>query len=144
MLPALLRFYRVQLGRRLRQHHVLPRDWRKRLSASNLWHVGTRRLYGAFCLLVDDEPTLEGRVLQDALLSVDTNRRGYLGWDVDHAGWVVTLHHPEEQTFDGRVLEEALAWCLVVVHGAGERDRALPGLRVRRSLAAPVPAVPLL
>jgi hypothetical protein len=34
-------------------------------------------------------------------------------WDVDHAGWVVTLHSPEEQDFYGRTLEEALAWCLV-------------------------------
>ena len=32
---------------------------------------------------------------------------------VDHAGWVVTLHYPEEQNFSGKMLEEALAWCLV-------------------------------
>jgi hypothetical protein len=31
----------------------------------------------------------------------------------DHAGWVVTLHSPDEQEFYGRTLEEALAWCLV-------------------------------
>src|SRR5262245_13487436 len=30
---------------------------------------------------------------------------------VDHAGWVVTLLSPEEETFSGRTLEEALAWC---------------------------------
>ena len=30
-----------------------------------------------------------------------------------HACWFVTLSSPEEQTFDGRTLEEALAWCLV-------------------------------
>jgi hypothetical protein len=40
-------------------------------------------------------------------------RRGYSWWDADHAGWVVTLGSPEEQTFYGRTLEEALAWCLV-------------------------------
>jgi hypothetical protein len=40
-------------------------------------------------------------------------RRGYCSWDVDHAGWVVSLHSPEEQDFYGRTLEEALAWCLV-------------------------------
>ena len=40
-------------------------------------------------------------------------RRGSCSWDVDHAGWVVTLHSPEEQDFYSRTLEEALAWCLV-------------------------------
>jgi hypothetical protein len=34
-------------------------------------------------------------------------------WDVDHAGWVVTLSSLEERTFYGRTREEALAWCLV-------------------------------
>jgi hypothetical protein len=38
---------------------------------------------------------------------------GYCSWTVDHAGWVVTLHSPEEQDFSGKTLEEALAWCLV-------------------------------
>jgi hypothetical protein len=28
---------------------------------------------------------------------------------VDHAGWVVTLHYPEEQDFSGKTLEEGLA-----------------------------------
>jgi hypothetical protein len=51
--------------------------------------------------------------LQDATLAAIADRRGYCSWDVDHAGWVVRLHHPEEQTFYGRTLEEALAWCLV-------------------------------
>jgi hypothetical protein len=32
---------------------------------------------------------------------------------VDRAGWVVTLYHQEAQTFYGRSLEEALAWCPV-------------------------------
>lgn len=41
------------------------------------------------------------------------DRCGYCDWTVDHAGWVVTLYHPEAQTFYGRSLEEALAWCLV-------------------------------
>jgi hypothetical protein len=40
-------------------------------------------------------------------------RGGYCWWDVDHAGWVVTLDSPERQEFSGRTLEEALAWCLV-------------------------------
>ena len=59
------------------------------------------------------DPTLEGRALQDALLREIAARRGYCWWDVDHAGWVVTLSSPEEQTFYGRTLEEGLAWCLV-------------------------------
>src|SRR5919112_4287343 len=58
------------------------------------------------------DPTLEGRALQDALLREIATRRGYRWWDVDHAGWVVTLDSPREQ-FYGRTLEEALAWCLV-------------------------------
>ena len=59
------------------------------------------------------EPTLEGRALQDALRAAIATRRGSCSWDVDHAGWVVTLHSPEEQDFYGRTLAEALAWCLV-------------------------------
>ena len=59
------------------------------------------------------DPTLEGRVLQDALCQAIAERRGYCSWDVDHAGWVVTLHSPDEQDFYGRTLEEGLAWCLV-------------------------------
>jgi hypothetical protein len=59
------------------------------------------------------DPTLDGRALQDALRSAIATRRGSCSWTVDHAGWVVTLHSPEEQDFYGKTLEEALAWCLV-------------------------------
>jgi hypothetical protein len=59
------------------------------------------------------DPALEGRALQDALRAAIAARRGYCWWDVDHAGWVVTLDRPERQEFSGRTLEEALAWCLV-------------------------------
>lgn len=59
------------------------------------------------------DPTLEGRALQDAVLSAIADRQGYLGWDVDHAGWLVFLHSPDQETFHGRTLEEALAWWLV-------------------------------
>jgi hypothetical protein len=58
------------------------------------------------------DPTLEGRVLQDALRRAIATRRGYCSWDVDHAGWVVTLHSPEEHDFYGRSLEEGLACSL--------------------------------
>ena len=63
------------------------------------------------------DPTLEGRELQDALRRAIATRRGYCWWDVDHAGWVVTLSSPEEQTFYGKTLEEGLAWCLVWLMG---------------------------
>ena len=59
------------------------------------------------------DPTLEGRALQDALRAAIATRGGSCWWDIDHAGWVVTLHSPEEQEFYGRTLEEALAWCLI-------------------------------
>ena len=48
-----------------------------------------------------------------ALHAASANRRDSCDWTVDHAGWVVTLSSPEEQTFYGKTLEEALAWCLV-------------------------------
>ena len=59
------------------------------------------------------DPMLESRALQDALRRAIATRRGYCSWDVDHAGWVVTLHSPDEQDFSGKTLEEGLAWCLV-------------------------------
>jgi hypothetical protein len=60
-------------------------------------------------------PTLEGRALQDALRHAMATRRGSCSRTVDHAGckWVATLSLPEEQTFYGKTLEEALAWFLV-------------------------------
>jgi hypothetical protein len=65
------------------------------------------------------DPTLTGRELQDALRRAIATRRGYCDWTVDHAGWVVTLLSPEEETFYGRTLEEALAWCLVWLMAPG-------------------------
>jgi hypothetical protein len=53
-----------------------------------------------------------GRAVQDTLHAAIVTRRGSCSWTVDHAGWVVTLHSPEEH-FYGKTLEEALAWCLV-------------------------------
>jgi hypothetical protein len=32
-----------------------------------------------------------------------------IDWTVDHAGWVISLMEPEEQTFYGRTLSEGLA-----------------------------------
>jgi hypothetical protein len=59
------------------------------------------------------DPSLEGRALQNALIGAIADRRGYVDWTVDHAGWVVMLLYPEEQTFYGSTLSEGLAWCLV-------------------------------
>jgi hypothetical protein len=56
---------------------------------------------------------LEGRASQDALRRAIASRRGHCSWEVGHAGWVVSLHAPEEHDFYGRTLEESLAWCLV-------------------------------
>jgi hypothetical protein len=39
-------------------------------------------------------------------------RRGHCDWAVDHTGWVVTLHLPEEQVFSGSTLEDGLLSCL--------------------------------
>ena len=59
------------------------------------------------------DPTLDDRALEDAIIRAIGERRGYCSWDVDRAGWVVTMHFPEEQRFHGRTLHAALAWCLV-------------------------------
>ena len=59
------------------------------------------------------DPSVEGRDLQDALLSAIATRRGSCTWTFDHASWVVTHHSPEEQDLYGKGLEHALAWCLV-------------------------------
>jgi hypothetical protein len=59
------------------------------------------------------DPTLDGRALQDAALSAIPTHRGSCTWTVDHESWVVRLHSPEEQDFYGKILEAALAWCLV-------------------------------
>jgi hypothetical protein len=46
--------------------------------------------------------------------------------DLDHAGWVVMLHSPEEQDFYGKTLKEALAWYLVWLMAKGTPgDRGL-------------------
>ena len=66
---------------------------------------------------VDPTPEADGpsgsRALQDALRRAIAERRGYVAWDVDRAGWGVDLLSPDRQRFHGRMLDEALAWCLV-------------------------------
>jgi hypothetical protein len=59
------------------------------------------------------DPTLDGRALQDALRDAIVSRRGSCSWDVDHAGWAVSQHSPEEQDFSGKALGEVLARCPV-------------------------------
>ncbi len=46
-------------------------------------------------------------------------RRSECSWDVDYAGWVVTLHSLEEQDIYSETREEALAWCLVWLMAKG-------------------------
>jgi hypothetical protein len=58
-------------------------------------------------------PPLIGREVQNALRRAIAIRGGSCYWTVDRASWVLLLLSPEEQTFYGRTLEEALAWCLV-------------------------------
>jgi hypothetical protein len=55
-------------------------------------------------------PTLEARDLQDVLRCAIATRRGYCSWTIDHGGWVVTLHSPDDLDCYGRALEAALAW----------------------------------
>ncbi len=76
------------------------------------------------------DPTLERRALQDALRVAIASRRGYCWWDVDHAGWVVTLFLQRNTTSTASAgrsprLESGLA----DVPGAG--DRVLPRLNAR-------------
>jgi hypothetical protein len=59
-------------------------------------------------------PERRRRVLRHAPRREIAHRQSCRSWDIDHAicTWVVTLNSPEEQTFYGQTLEEALAWCL--------------------------------
>lgn len=57
--------------------------------------------------------TAEPRALRDALKGAIADRRGHVSWDVDQIGWRVDLLAPEQESFHGGTLEEALAWCLV-------------------------------
>ena len=59
------------------------------------------------------DPTFEGRALQDALRAAIATRRGYCCWGVDHAGWVVTLSAPGEQTSMAARSRKGLpgVWC---------------------------------
>jgi hypothetical protein len=50
--------------------------------------------------------------LRDLLRAAIAQHGGVVDWTLDHTGWVVTLHLPEERTFCGRTLEESLAACL--------------------------------
>jgi hypothetical protein len=81
------------------------------IADSNMPPVLPRELAGTVAYAGVD-PMLEGRALRNAFRAAIATRRGSCSWDVDHAGWVVTLHSPDEQDFYGKSLEEALAWRL--------------------------------
>jgi hypothetical protein len=57
--------------------------------------------------------------LQDAIRSANADRGGHCRRDVDHAGWAMTLHHPEDKAFSGRTREEALVWRMAPELGVG-------------------------
>jgi hypothetical protein len=65
------------------------------------------------------DPTRADRALEDALQSVIASRRGYRWdwWVGEDSLWHVELLWPERETFGGRTLAEALAWCLVRMMG---------------------------
>lgn len=63
------------------------------------------------------DPTAEPKALTSALRAAIADRGGYLCFDVDVIGWRVDLLSPEQETFRGRTLAEALAWCLVWMMG---------------------------
>jgi len=48
------------------------------------------------------DATREGRTLHDAIRSAIADRQRHLSRDLDHAGWGVALHHPAQETFQGR------------------------------------------
>jgi hypothetical protein len=66
------------------------------------------------------DPTLPERELEDALRRAIAERRGYLDcWYVDDKSlWRVELLYPDRETFGGRTLAQALAWCLVWLMGS--------------------------
>jgi hypothetical protein len=51
-----------------------------------------------------------------------TQQGGYCDWTVDHTGWVVTLHLPEEQVFFGSTLKDGLLSCLAWLVAAERQD----------------------
>lgn len=48
----------------------------------------------------------------DMIRAAIAQHDGYCDWTVDHTGWVVTLHLPDEQVFSGSTLEDGLLSCL--------------------------------
>ena len=70
-----------------------------------------------------DRPCVPGAPC-DMLRAAIAERGGYCDWAVDHTGWVVTLHLPEEQVFSGSTLEDGLLSCLAWLV-ASPRRRAL-------------------
>ena len=63
------------------------------------------------------DPTAEAKALTSALKRAIADRGGYVCFDVDALGWRVDLLAPEPETFRGRTLAEALAWCLIYLVG---------------------------
>ena len=58
----------------------------------------------------------------DMLRAAITQQGGYCDWTVDHTGWVVTLHLPEEQVFFGSTLKDGLLSCLAWLVAVERQD----------------------
>jgi hypothetical protein len=59
---------------------------------------------------------------RDMLRAAIAERGGYCDWTIDHTGWVVTLHLPEEQVFSGSTLEDGLLSCLAWLVASPRRE----------------------
>ena len=68
-----------------------------------------------------DPPPVPGAPC-DMLRAAIVQRGGYCDWTVDHTGWVVTLHLPEEQVFFGSTLKDGLLSCLAWLVAAERQD----------------------
>jgi hypothetical protein len=63
----------------------------------------------------------------DTLRAAIAQHGGYFDWTVDHTGWVVTLHLPEEEVFSGSTLEDGLLSCLAWLVAAERRGLLFRG-----------------
>ena len=85
---------------------LVPRSTRTHVTMpkSGALHFGAPRLISLM-------GRVWGRTKEKLPLIWPLDRPGSCWWDVDHAGWVVTLDAPERQKCSGPTLEEALAGC---------------------------------
>ena len=68
-------------------------------------------------------PSAPCDMLRDAI----AQHGGYCDWTVDHTGWVVTHHLPDEQVFSGGTLEDGLLSCLAWLVASSPRGMLTRG-----------------